>query len=281
MSYQSSDRPSDQPLAPEDVTMPPVNDPRSSDTGFLPEDHLVDADAPPVTPWVEGGTEAGVSTTSTSSTSMVGGASASTGGDELAAPAATLPEDFAAASGQQQSDSGQQSGGGGLSAGSTLDSAKNWVSEHPLLAAGAGLMVGVILGMRGGEQRHESHRYDRGPSGYRSYRPPQIEGSYIAGRSMSGGGSSAGVMKLAQQSGLSERLSSMIERTMREANDQARQMLSQRLPAFEDKLHEQERQRQENQTQPKESSGQPAQSASQSSTRSVTVTTTPTSIPIR
>lgn len=168
--------------------------------------------------------------------------------DRALAPPATLPEDFAADSSLAQRPSTSNEGSpsdtssNGSSGAGAASTAKNWIEQHPLLAIGAGLIGGLVIGGRGGDDDHK-HR----SNSYQShYSPAQSEGSSDASRSASGSGTVAaagGIMGLAQQSGLMQTIQDAADQMMRTANDRAKSSLSEFVPGFDDQLKHRESER--------------------------------------
>ena len=117
---------------------------------------------------------------------------------------------------------------------------KEWVTAHPLVAVGAGVIGGIVLGASGsGGSQHHHHYYgdsgtqDQSSSADRSSSQAQ-QGDRPASHAQQGGG----ILGLIQQTGLLETVTQSAERFMRMANDQASDLARQHVPGFEDQLRQ-------------------------------------------
>ena len=109
--------------------------------------------------------------------------------------------------------------------------AMGWIQEHPLTAVGLGLIGGIVLGARGGGERHHHHHYGSQESS---------DGGGQSGQSGQSGqqGKPGGLAGLIQQTGLMDSVTSVAERAVHVVNEQATDMLRQRVPGFEDQLQQ-------------------------------------------
>lgn len=108
-----------------------------------------------------------------------------------------------------------------------------WVQAHPLTAIGLGLVGGVLLGSRGGSHHH--HHYGSFGSGGDDH-GGHSGGSY--GGHAAQGGIAGGLMRVAQQAGLMDQLTSFGDQAARAVNQRATAMLRDRVPGFDDHLAE-------------------------------------------
>ena len=115
----------------------------------------------------------------------------------------------------------------------TLSRAKDWVTAHPLVAVGAGLIGGMVLGGSGGGGSQHHHHY-HGDSGSDQH----ASGSNQSESSKSSGGQQAtgGLLGIIQQTGLLEIVTQSADRLMKTANTHAAELMRQRVPGFDEQL---------------------------------------------
>lgn len=118
------------------------------------------------------------------------------------------------------------------------------VTQRPLLAVGAGLIGGIVLGGLlggGGDRRHDA----RTRSGGTHYTTASGGSTSESGSDQSGASSGSvthsmteGLRKAAKQSGLEERSRSATTSAASSLNDTLRSVLSKQLPGFDERLRE-------------------------------------------
>ena len=160
---------------------------------------------------------------SISSSGSISGSSKSTSGSSGSSAASQVKDEVSSVSDKAPAAAGK---------------VKEWVSAHPLVAIGAGLVGGIVLGGRGGggKSSHHHHYY-----GGQESPPSQESGS--GSHSSSGQASqrqqgSGGLAGLIQQTGLLATVTKSAEGMMGMVNDHAAEVLRQRVPGFDDELRQ-------------------------------------------
>ena len=119
----------------------------------------------------------------------------------------------------------------------TLSRVKDWITAHPMVAVGAGLIGGIVLGGSGGGSHHHHHYH--GDSGSAQHSSGS-NGSQSSGTSHGSGGQHApgGLLGLVQQTGLLDTVTQAADRLMKSANGHAAELMRQRVPGFDEQLRQ-------------------------------------------
>lgn len=176
-------------------------------------------------------------------TSAAGPDSGSGGSSGTAAAAADKAKDVArTVSDKAQEASGAVADKAQDAAGAVADQAKaapgqlkSWIQAHPMVAVGAGLVGGMILGGSGGGEHHH-HYHGDGSEG--QHQSSGKSGQSGAGRGSSGSGKPGGLVGMIEQTGLLDTITESAERAMKMANGHVAELLRQRIPGFDDQLRQ-------------------------------------------
>lgn len=108
-----------------------------------------------------------------------------------------------------------------------------WIQAHPMVAVGAGLVGGMILGGRGGGEHHHHYHGDGSEDQLRS---GGQSGQHGSGGGSSGSGKPGGLIGMIEQTGLLDTITQSAERAMKMANGHVEELLRQRVPGFDEHL---------------------------------------------
>lgn len=125
---------------------------------------------------------------------------------------------------------------------------KEWISAHPLVAVGAGLIGGIVLAGSGSGSNHHHHYHgDQSPQPrHDSTNGSQSQSSGQSQNPSSGQShgqshqpqGSGGILGMIQQTGLLDTLAGSAERLMKSANGHAAELARQRVPGFDEQLRQ-------------------------------------------
>ncbi len=116
----------------------------------------------------------------------------------------------------------------------TLSRVKDWITAHPMVAVGAGLIGGIVLGGSGGGSHHHHHYHgesgsEQHSSGGNGSQPSDASGGHQAPGSLLG---------MVQQTGLLDAITQQADRLMKSANGHAAELMRQRVPGFDDQMRQ-------------------------------------------
>ncbi len=123
---------------------------------------------------------------------------------------------------------------------------REWISAHPLVAVGAGLIGGIVLAGSGGGTNHHHHYHGDQGSQPRHDATSGSQSSHDQTQSQSSGQShgqshqqqGGGILGMIQQTGLLDTLTQSADRLMKTANGHATELARQRVPGFEEQLRQ-------------------------------------------
>ncbi len=123
----------------------------------------------------------------------------------------------------------------------TLARVKEWVAAHPMVAVGAGLIGGIVLGgTGGGGGQHHHHHYhgDSGSDQHGAGADSQAGKASGGHEASSGQQSPGGLLGIIQQTGLLAAVTNAADQLMKSANGHAAEIVRQRIPGFDDQLRQ-------------------------------------------
>ncbi len=114
-----------------------------------------------------------------------------------------------------------------------LSRVKEWITAHPMVAVGAGLVGGIVLGGSGGGSQHHHHYHgDNGSNQHSAGNGSQS--SHASGDHQAPGG----LLGMVQQTGLLDILTQNADRLMKSANGHASELMRQRVPGFDEQMRQ-------------------------------------------
>lgn len=169
------------------------------------------------------------------SSSGSGGSSAAAAADKAKDVAGTVSDRAQQASGAVADKAQDAAGAVADQARAAPGQLKSWIQAHPMVAVGAGLVGGMILGGRGGGEHHHHYHGDGTEAQHQSSGKSGQSGS---GSGSSGSGKPGGLIGMIEQTGLLDTITESAERVMKMANGHVAELLRQRVPGFDEQLRQ-------------------------------------------
>lgn len=116
----------------------------------------------------------------------------------------------------------------------TLSRVKDWITAHPMVAVGAGLIGGVVLGGSGGGSHHHHHYHGESGSDQQSSGGSGSQSSHASGSHQA----PSGLLGIVQQIGLLDVVTQAADRLMKSANGHAAELMRQRVPGFDEQMRQ-------------------------------------------
>ena len=122
----------------------------------------------------------------------------------------------------------------------TLSQVKDWITAHPMVAIGAGLVGGIVLGGSGGGGQHHHHYHGDGGSNQHGSGGSGSQSSQSSQSSHASSGHQApgGLLGIIQQAGLLDIVTQSADRLMKSANGHAAELMRQRVPGFDEQMRQ-------------------------------------------
>ncbi len=122
----------------------------------------------------------------------------------------------------------------------TLSRVKEWITAHPMVAVGAGLIGGIVLGGSGGGNHHHHHYHGDSGADQHTSGGNGSQSSHSSGGSGGSGGQQAasGLLGMVQQTGLLDTVTQVADRLMKSANGHAAELMRQRVPGFDEQMRQ-------------------------------------------